>query len=268
MDAMDTTTDTTDSKDSKDPKVSIDAQSSKHSANGQDNPDSTPSSQSVPSKQSSSSSQRSLPESRNKRIFGHLMKSLGTFQQESLSVQRTERETKRREIEARIEERQRAVDEEVHASGSANEYHFRGSSDRSRAQAQTGSRNRSSSRNARDMDWRRRRSQSPPMMPRDSAGNGGGGYRDRDRPRRGFSGDAGDSTVIEISSRDRRAPASQELLRKFEAFRQQASFLRTRSFPPILYLPSVLSEKEQTTIDDQLDDADRLLENCSNELSV
>lgn len=186
------------------------------------------------------------PQSRNKRIFGHLMKSLGSFQQASLSSQRSERETKRREVEARIEERQRIVDEKARRDSQASEARYVG---RDRA-----SDRRRSSRGARDLDWRRSRSPPPPKSFSDA--------RYRDPPV------SSTPAVVQITRRDRDSEPTAALLKKFETFKEQASFLKTRTEPSILYLPVVLTPDEKGRIVEQQKEADELLETCSKALQA
>lgn len=57
-------------------------------------------------------------------------------------------------------------------------------------------------------------------------------------------------------------------MEKFKLFKEQAAFLRTASQPPILYLPTILTRQEQDIIDDQLQDAKTLVENCERALRV
>lgn len=177
------------------------------------------------------------------------MKSLGSFQQASLSSQRSERETKRREVEARIEERQRAVDEKARRESQASEARF-GGRDRDRA-----SERRRSSRGARDLDWRR--SRSPPLPPRSFSD-----ARYRDQPA------VSASAVVQITRRDRDSEPSAALLKKFEIFKEQASFLKTKAEPSILYLPVVLTPDEKGRIVEQQKEADELLEACSKALQA
>ena len=220
--------------------------------------------QSSPRSRTTQSSSRPQMQAGNRRMFGHLMKSLGSFQQESLSSQRTGRETKRREIEARIEERQRMVDQEVFSRKSTSggqPYSKRRDSFRSINSSTRGRWNGD------DTDWRRRNSRSPAGFHSESDSGEKRRYRDRSMSI-GADKELSSGTVVEISTRDREAKPSLELQKKFGIFKQQAAYLKTNSYPPILYLPHILSVKEKSIIHDQQKDADELLESCSKALSV
>lgn len=165
-------------------------------------------------------------------MFGHLMKSLGSAQQD-LQKQK-ERDTKRRTVETRIQERQRQQDEELAQQRRQQQQQWRRGG-ATRRRSRSNSRSRSPIRN------QSQRRLSPDLAPRPLVSHGD--YIE----------------VIEITEEDRHAPRTPELMEKLQTYQHQAQYLKTKTKPVLLYLPYTLLPDQQTVIDEQIRDAESLL---------
>ena len=161
-------------------------------------------------------------------MFGHLMKSLGSAQQDL--QKQAERDNKRRTVEARIQERQRQQEEEL---AQHRKEQWRRGGPRSRS--------RSHSRSRSPIHNRPSRRPLPNLAPMPFVSHGD--Y----------------VKVISITEEERHAPRTPELVERLRAYQDQAQYLKTQTEPVLFYLPHTLLPDQQIIIDDQIRDAEDLL---------
>jgi hypothetical protein len=159
-------------------------------------------------------------------MFGHLMKSLGSAQQDL--QKQAERDSKRRTVEARIQERQRQQDEEL-AQQRKEQWRRGNARSRSRSYSRSPIRNRPQRRLSSD------------LAPRPLVSHGD--YLD----------------IVSITEAERHAPRTPELVGKLRTYQDQAQYLKTQTQPVLLYLPHTLLPDQQIIIDGQIRDAEDLL---------